>query len=31
MPSLYPQPAPTNTLVYGDNLHVLRQFTGFGS
>ena len=31
MPALYPQPAPINTLFYGDNLDILRPYTGFGS
>ena len=28
MPSLYPQTAPTNTLFYGDNLDILREYIG---
>ncbi len=26
MPSLYPQQAPANTLFYGDNLDILREY-----
>ena len=26
MPPLYPQSAPTNTLFYGDNLDILREY-----
>ena len=28
MPALYPQPAWTNTLFYGDNLDILREHIG---